>query len=163
MWNLCVRFLKCFANPVIIMTIEDKQAQITEEFSFLEDWMDKYEYLIELGKKLPPLEENSRTEKNLIRGCQSRVWLAVSREDGKLHFRADSDALITKGIISLLVHVFSGHTPGEILGADLSFIQKIGLKEHLSPTRANGLLSMIEQIRLYALAANTENTKEHGK
>lgn len=145
------------------MTIEDKQTQIVEEFSFLEDWMDKYEYLIELGKKLPPLEENSRTEKNLIRGCQSRVWLAVSRENGKLHFRADSDALITKGIISLLVQVFSGQTPGEILDADLSFIQEIGLKEHLSPTRANGLLSMIEQIRLYALAANTENTKEHGK
>ncbi|HNR27402.1 MAG TPA: SufE family protein [Bacteroidales bacterium] len=145
------------------MTIQEKQKQIVEEFSFLEEWMDKYEYLIELGKKLPPLEDSLRLEKNLIRGCQSRVWLAVSRENGKLVFKADSDALITKGIISLLVQVFSGHTPGEILESDFSFIQKIGLKEHLSPTRANGLLSMIEQIRLYALAANTEKTAENGK
>ncbi|HPV88067.1 MAG TPA: SufE family protein [Bacteroidales bacterium] len=139
------------------MTIKDKQAQIVEEFSFMEDWMDKYEYLIELGRKLPPLEDASKTEKNLIKGCQSRVWLDVKREDGRLYFRADSDALITKGIVSLLVIVFSGHTPREILDADISFIDQIGLREHLSPTRANGLLSMIRQIQMYALAASAEN------
>ncbi|MDD2538354.1 MAG: SufE family protein [Bacteroidales bacterium] len=139
------------------MTIQEKQAEIVEEFAYLEDWMDKYEYLIELGKKLPPLEESSRQEKNLIKGCQSRVWLDVSRKEGKLFFKADSDALITKGIISLLVHVFSGHTPAQILDSDMSFIEKIGLKEHLSPTRANGLLSMMQQIQMYALVANTEN------
>ncbi|HHV03878.1 MAG: SufE family protein [Bacteroidales bacterium] len=138
------------------MTIENKQAQIVEEFSLMEDWMDKYEYLIELGKKLPPLEEASRQEKNLIRGCQSRVWLDIKREGGCLYFRADSDALITKGIVSLLVFVFSGHTPREILDADMSFIDKIGLREHLSPTRANGLLSMIQQIKMYALAASAQ-------
>ncbi|HOO42199.1 MAG TPA: SufE family protein [Bacteroidales bacterium] len=138
------------------MTIPEKQQKIVEEFSFLEDWMDKYEYLIELGKNLPPLEEGSKQEKNLIKGCQSRVWLDVSREDGKLYFKADSDALITKGIISLLVHVFSGHTPVEILESNMDFIEKIGLKDHLSPTRANGLLSMIQQIRMYAFVANTE-------
>jgi cysteine desulfuration protein SufE len=140
-----------------MMTIQEKQAEIVEEFAYLEDWMDKYEYLIELGKKLPPLEESSRQEKNLIKGCQSRVWLDVSRKEGKLFFKADSDALITKGIISLLVHVFSGHTPAQILDSDMSFIEKIGLKEHLSPTRANGLLSMMQQIQMYALVANTEN------
>lgn len=139
------------------MTIKDKQAQIVEEFSFMEDWMDKYEYLIELGRKPPPLEDASKTEKNLIKGCQSRVWLDVKREDGRLYFRADSDALITKGIVSLLVIVFSGHTPREILDADISFIDQIGLREHLSPTRANGLLSMIRQIQMYALAASAEN------
>ena len=140
-----------------MMTIQEKQAEIVEEFAYLEDWMDKYEYLIELGKKLPPLEESSRQEKNLIKGCQSRVWLDVSRKEGKLFFLLYSDALITKGIISLLVHVFSGHTPAQILDSDMSFIEKIGLKEHLSPTRANGLLSMMQQIQMYALVANTEN------
>jgi cysteine desulfuration protein SufE len=138
------------------MTIQEKQQKIVEEFSFLEDWMDKYEYLIDLGKHLPPLEESSKQEKNLIKGCQSRVWLDVSRENGKLYFKADSDALITKGIVSLLVRVFSGHTPREILDSNMEFIEKIGLKEHLSPTRANGLLSMIQQIQMYALVANTE-------
>ncbi|MFA5302350.1 MAG: SufE family protein [Bacteroidales bacterium] len=138
------------------MTIPEKQQKIVEEFSFLEDWMDKYEYLIELGKNLTPLEAQSKQDKNLIKGCQSRVWLDVTRENGKLYFKADSDALITKGIISLLVHVFSGHTPGEILDSNMDFIEKIGLKEHLSPTRANGLLSMIQQIQMYALVANTE-------
>jgi cysteine desulfuration protein SufE len=138
------------------MTIPEKQQKIVEEFSFLEDWMDKYEYLIELGKNLPPLEESSKQEKNLIKGCQSRVWLDVKRENGRLYFQADSDALITKGIISLLVQVFSGHTPAEILDSNMDFIEKIGLKDHLSPTRANGLLSMIQQIQMYALVANTE-------
>ena len=118
--------------------------------------MDKYEYLIELGKNLPPLEESSKQEKNLIKGCQSRVWLDVKRENGRLYFQADSDALITKGIISLLVQIFSGHTPAEILDSNMDFIEKIGLKDHLSPTRANGLLSMIQQIQMYALVANTE-------
>ena len=138
------------------MTIQEKQEKIIEEFSFLEDWMDKYEYLIELGKNLPPLDDSSKQEKNLIKGCQSRVWLDVRRENGKLFFKADSDALITKGIISLLVQVFSGHTPEEILDSNMDFIEKIGLKDHLSPTRANGLLSMIQQIQMYALVANTE-------
>ncbi len=138
------------------MTIPEKQQKIVEEFSFLEDWMDKYEYLIELGKNLPPLEESSKQEKNLIKGCQSRVWLDVKRENGRLYFQADSDALITKGIISLLIQVFSGHTPAEILDSNMDFIEKIGLKDHLSPTRANGLLSMIQQIQMYALVANTE-------
>jgi cysteine desulfuration protein SufE len=138
------------------MTIPEKQQKIVEEFSFLEDWMDKYEYLIELGKNLPPLEESSKQEKNLIKGCQSRVWLDVKRENGRLYFQADSDALITKGIISLLVQIFSGHTPAEILDSNMDFIEKIGLKDHLSPTRANGLLSMIQQIQMYALVANTE-------
>ena len=138
------------------MTIQEKQQKVLEEFSFLEDWMDKYEYLIELGKNLPPLDDSSKQEKNLIKGCQSRVWLDVRRENGKLFFKADSDALITKGIISLLVQVFSGHTPQEILDSNMDFIERIGLKDHLSPTRANGLLSMIQQIQMYALVANTE-------
>ncbi len=138
------------------MTIQEKQQKVVEEFSFLEDWMDKYEYLIELGKNLPPLDDSSKQEKNLIKGCQSRVWLDVRRENGKLFFKADSDALITKGIISLLVQVFSGHTPQEILDSNMDFIERIGLKDHLSPTRANGLLSMIQQIQMYALVANTE-------
>lgn len=138
------------------MTIQEKQQKVVEEFSFLEDWMDKYEYLIELGKNLPPLDDSSKQEKNLIKGCQSRVWLDVRRENGKLFFKADSDALITKGIISLLVQVFSGHTPEEILDSNMDFIEKIGLKDHLSPTRANGLLSMIQRIQMYALVANTE-------
>ena len=138
------------------MTIQEKQQKVVEEFSFLEDWMDKYEYLIELGKNLPPLDDSSKQEKNLIKGCQSRVWLDVRRENGKLFFKADSDALITKGIISLLVQVFSGHTPQEILDSNMDFIERKGLKDHLSPTRANGLLSMIQQIQMYALVANTE-------
>ncbi|NLA15183.1 MAG: SufE family protein [Bacteroidales bacterium] len=138
------------------MTIKEKQEKVIEEFSFLEDWMDKYEHLIELGKTLQSLPENAKTEDNLIQGCQSRVWLDARLEGGKLIFSADSDALITKGIISLLVYVYSGHTPQEIVEADMTFIEKIGLKEHLSPTRANGLLSMIRQIRMYAVVANTQ-------
>jgi len=141
------------------MTIQEKQEKIIEEFSFLEDWMDKYEYLIELGKKLPPLREEAKTEENLIAGCQSRVWLDARIEDGKLIFNAESDALITKGIVSLLVSVFSGHTPAEILAADMGFIEQVGLKEHLSPTRANGLLAMIRQIQLYATVANTQKAE----
>jgi cysteine desulfuration protein SufE len=139
------------------MTIPEKQQKIVEEFSFLEDWMDKYEYLIELGKNLPPLEESSKQEKNLIKGCQSRVWLDVKRENGRLYFQADSDALITKGIISLLVQVFSGHTPAEILDSNMDFIEKIGLKDHLSPTRANGLLSMIRDSNVCSCGQHRKN------
>ena len=135
------------------MTIKETQDIIIEEFSMFPDWMEKYEYLIELGKGLESIEERGKQEKNLIKGCQSRVWLDAKYEDGKLVFKADSDAIITKGIVSLLVRVFSGRTPREILEADLTFLDTIGLKEHLSPTRANGLLAMIEQIRMYAVAA----------
>jgi len=134
------------------MTIKEAQQQIVDEFSVFTDWMDKYEYLIELGKSLPVMEESGKHEDNLIRGCQSRVWLEAEYREGMLWFTADSDAIITKGIISLLIKVFSGRTPGEILNADMKFIEEIGLQENLSPTRANGLLSMINKIKAYALA-----------
>jgi len=134
------------------MTLLEEERSVVEEFSVLEDWMDKYEYLIELGKSLPMIEESAKTEANLIKGCQSRVWLNSSFSDGKVFFTADSDAIITKGIISLLVRVYNGRTPKEILDSDFSFISEIGLKENLSPTRANGLVSMIKQIKEYALA-----------
>ena len=134
------------------MTIKEVEQQIVEEFSIFTDWLDKYEYIIELGKSLPIINEKGKDEKNLIKGCQSRVWLAADYSDGKIYFTADSDAIITKGIISLLVRVFSGRTPQEIIDADLLFIKEIGLEENLSPTRANGLLSMIRQIKFYAVA-----------
>ncbi len=135
------------------MTIQEKEKAIIDEFSVFDDWMDKYAYLIELGKELPLIDEKYKTEKYLISGCQSRVWLyAELTDDGKVVFSTDSDAVITKGIISLLIRVLSGHTPKEILDADLGFLEKIGLKEHLSPTRANGLVSMIKQIQFYARA-----------
>ena len=134
------------------MSIKEIENQIIEEFSVFTDWMDKYEYIIELGKGVPVLDEKLKTEENLIKGCQSRVWLGCLEEDGKLYFSADSDAIITKGIISLLIRVYNGQTPQAILKSDLSFIEAIGLQENLSPTRANGLLSMIKQIRVYALA-----------
>lgn len=134
------------------MTIKEIEQQIVEEFSIFTDWLDKYEYIIELGKSLPIINEKGKDEKNLIKGCQSRVWLAADYIDGKIYFTADSDAIITKGIISLLVRVFSGRTPQEIIDADLLFIKEIGLEENLSPTRANGLLSMIRQIKFYAVA-----------
>lgn len=134
------------------MSIQEVENQIIEEFSVFTDWLDKYEYIIELGKGVPVLDEALKTEENLIKGCQSRVWLGCSQENGKLYFAADSDAIITKGIISLLIRVYNGQTPKEILESDLSFISAIGLQENLSPTRANGLLSMIKQIRMYALA-----------
>lgn len=136
-----------------MQTIKEIQEQIIEEFAVFSDWMEKYEYLIDLGKSLEPLDEKARTESNLIKGCQSRVWLDARVEDGRLFFQADSDAIITKGIVSLLIRVFSGRTPREILDADMSFITTIGLKDHLSPTRSNGLLAMIQQIHLYAVAA----------
>lgn len=134
------------------MSIQEIENQIVEEFSVFTDWMDKYEYIIELGKGVPVLDEKLKTEENLIKGCQSRVWLGCREEEGKLYFAADSDAIITKGIISLLIRVYDGQTPEAILKSDLSFIEAIGLQENLSPTRANGLLSMIKQIRVYALA-----------
>ena len=133
-------------------TIQEIQAAIVEEFSVFSDWMDKYEYLIELGKSMPLIDEKDKTESNLIRGCQSRVWLSCREENGRLYFAADSDAIITKGIISLLLKVYDGQTPDDILAADESFIEQIGLKENLSPTRANGLVSMIATIKAHAAA-----------
>lgn len=135
-----------------MMTINDIQDEIIEEFSDFEDWMDKYQLLIDLGSDQPPLEEKYKNEQNLIDGCQSRVWLQADMIDGKLHFQAESDALIVKGIVALLIRVLGDHTPQEILDTDLYFIEKIGLSEHLSPTRSNGLLAMIKQMKMYALA-----------
>lgn len=134
------------------MTINQAQDQIIEEFSAFDDWMDKYAYLIELGNGLMPLEEKYKTQSNLIEGCQSRVWLQADLEDGKIVFSAESDAVIVKGIVSLLVRILSNRLPDDIIQADLYFIDEIGLKEHLSPTRSNGLLSMVKQMRLYAIA-----------
>ena len=133
-------------------TINELQDEVIEEFSDFDDWMDKYQLLIDLGNEQEPLDEKYKTEQNLIDGCQSRVWLQADMEDGNVVFQAESDALIVKGIIALLIKVVSGHTPDEILNSDLYFIEKIGLKEHLSPTRSNGLLAMVKQMRLYALA-----------
>ena len=143
------------------MTINEIQDEIIEEFSGFDDWMDKYQLLIDLGNEQEPLEEKYKTEQNLIDGCQSRVWLVAdyveesgdrSQESGVIHFRAESDALIVKGIVALLIRVLSDHTPQEILDADLYFIEEIGLKEHLSPTRSNGLVAMVKQMHVYALA-----------
>ena len=136
------------------MTINEIQDEIIEEFSGFDDWMDKYQLLIDLGNEQEPLDDKYKTEQNLIDGCQSRVWLQADLVDGKIHFSAESDALIVKGIVSLLIRVLSDHTPQEILDADLYFIEEIGLKEHLSPTRSNGLLAMVKQIKMYALAYN---------
>ena len=133
-------------------TINDIQDEIIEEFAGFDDWMDKYQLLIDMGNEQEPLPEQYKTEQNLIDGCQSRVWLQADCEDGVIKFQAESDALIVKGIVSLLIRVLSGHTPQEILDADLYFIDEIGLKEHLSPTRSNGLLAMVKQMRAYALA-----------
>ena len=133
------------------MTINEAQKEVVEEFEDFTDWMDKYQMLIDLGNELNALNDKYKNDSNLIDGCQSRVWLQCDLVDGKLQFTADSDALIVKGIIALLIQVLSGHTPNEILDADLYFIDKIGLKEHLSPTRSNGLLAMVKQIKAYAL------------
>lgn len=142
-------------------TINEIQDKIIEEFNAYEDWLDKYDRLIELGKEVPLIDEKYKTKEYQIKGCQSRVWLYPELKDGKLYFTADSDAVITKGLIALLIKVFSGRTPDEILNADVYFIDKIGLKEHLSPTRANGLLSMIKQIKLYALAYQSKIKQEN--
>ena len=134
------------------MTINEAQDEVIEEFAELTDWMDKYQMLIDLGNELQPLDQKYKTEDNLIDGCQSRVWLQADMKDGLLYFTAESDALIVKGIIALLIRVLSGHTPQEIIDADLYFIDHIGLKDHLSPTRSNGLLAMLKQIKVYAVA-----------
>ena len=134
------------------MSINEQQEEVIAEFSDFTDWMDKYQLLIDLGNEQEPLDEKYKTESNLIDGCQSRVWLQADYRDGKLWFTAESDALIVKGIVALLIRVLSGHTPQEILDADLYFIERIGLREHLSPTRSNGLLAMVKQMRLYAVA-----------
>lgn len=134
------------------MTIEEVQQEIIGEFSMFEDWMDKYGYLIELGNELKDLDQKDKNDQNLIKGCQSRVWLVAEREDGKINFRGESDAVIVKGLVALLLRVVSGRTPQELLENELHFVDDIGLKQHLSPTRSNGLLAMIKQIRLYAVA-----------
>ena len=141
------------------MSINELQDEVIAEFSDFDDWMDRYQLLIDLGNEQEALDEKYKTEQNLIEGCQSRVWLQADEVDGKVIFKAESDALIVKGIIALLIKVVS-HTPDEILNADLYFIDKIGLKEHLSPTRSNGLLSMVKQMRLYALAFKAKESKE---
>lgn len=138
------------------MTINEIQDNVIEEFSAFDDWMDKYALLIDLGNTLPELDEKYKTESNLIEGCQSRVWLQADYVDGKIIFRGESDAVIVKGIVSLLISVLSNHTPQEILDADLYFIEKIGLKEHLSPTRSNGLVAMVKQMHLYAVALHAK-------
>lgn len=134
------------------MTIAEKQAELISDFDFLEDWEQKYEYLIDLGKGLPAMDVQDKTEDNLIRGCQSQVWMTASLKDGKVHYKADSDGILPKGIVALLVSIFDGQPIKDILDADFDFIEKLGLKEFLSPSRANGLLAMTKQIKFYALA-----------
>lgn len=138
------------------MTINETQDEIIEEFTALDDWMDRYQMLIDLGEEQTPLADADKTEQNLIDGCQSRVWIVCEEKDGKLHFRADSDALIVKGLVALVLQVVNDHRPDEIYAADLYFIERIGLRDHLSPTRSNGLLAMVKQIRMYALAFQTK-------
>ncbi|MCM5662164.1 SufE family protein [Galbibacter mesophilus] len=138
------------------MTIQEIQNEIVDEFSMFDDWMQRYEYMIELGKSLPLIDDKYKTEDNIIKGCQSKVWVHAELEDDKLVFTADSDAIITKGIIAILVRAFSGQRPKDIMEANTDFIDEIGLKEHLSPTRANGLVSMIKQLKMYAIAYQTQ-------
>ncbi len=138
------------------MTIQDVQNEIVDEFSMFEDWMQRYEYMIELGKELPLIAEEFKTEDNIIKGCQSKVWIHAEMNNNTIAFTADSDAIITKGIIAILLRVFSNQSPKDIIDANMDFIDDIGLKEHLSPTRANGLISMIKQIKLYAIAYQTQ-------
>ena len=139
------------------MKIKEIQDEIVDEFSMFDDWMQRYEYIIELGKNLPLIEEEFKTEENIIKGCQSKVWLKGDQKEDVVIFTADSDAILTKGIIAILIRAFSNQKPADILDADMGFIDEIGLKEHLSPTRANGLVSMIKNIKMYALAFNTKN------
>jgi cysteine desulfuration protein SufE len=141
------------------MTIDEIQEEIVEEFSGFDEWLDKYSYLIELSSELPGIDPKHRTDQYIIKGCQSRVWVDAEFRDGKVYYTADSDAIITKGIITLLIRVMSGQTPDDILASELSFIDRIGLKENLSPTRANGLLAMIKQMKIYALAFSNANQK----
>ena len=137
-------------------SIQQIQEEIIDEFSMFDDWMQRYEYMIDLGKSLPIIDNQYKTEDNIIKGCQSKVWVQAQMEEGKIHFTADSDAIITKGIIAILIRAFSGQSPQDIINADTSFIDEIGLKEHLSPTRANGLVSMIKKIKLYAVAYQSQ-------
>ncbi len=141
------------------MTIKEVQDEIIDEFSMFDDWTERYEYIIELGKNLPLIDEKYKTDDYLIRGCQSKVWLHAEEKDGKIAFTADSDAILTKGIIAIMIRVFSGQSASEILKASTDFVDEIGLKEHLSPTRANGLVSMIKQIKMYALAFESKNSQ----
>ena len=143
-------------HKIVIVTIQEIQNEIIDEFSMFEDWMQRYEYMIELGKSLPLINDQHKTEENIIKGCQSKVWVYGEMKDNKIVFTADSDAIITKGIIAILIRVFSNQHPKDIIEADTNFIDDIGLKEHLSPTRANGLVSMIKQIKLYAIAYQTQ-------
>lgn len=138
------------------MTIREIQEEIIDEFNLFDDWMERYEYLIELGKSLPLIDDQYKIEENIIKGCQSKVWLYSKMNDSKINFTADSDAILTKGLVALLLRVFTNQTPKDILAADTVFIDKIGLKEHLSPTRANGLVSMIKQLKMYAVAYQTQ-------
>jgi cysteine desulfuration protein SufE len=138
------------------MTIEQAQADIIDEFDMFEDWMEKYEHIITLGKELPLIDEQYKTDDNIIKGCQSKVWLHAELKDNKMNFSADSDAIITKGIIAIMVRAFNNQSPTDVLNADMAFVDKVGLKEHLSPTRANGLVSMIKQMKFYALAFQTK-------
>lgn len=138
------------------MTIKDIQEEIIDEFAMFDDWMQRYEYMIELGKSLPLIDEQFKTDDNLIKGCQSKVWVHAELKDDKIVFTADSDAIITKGIVAILIRVFSNQHPKDIIEANTNFIDEIGLKEHLSPTRANGLVSMIKQIKMYAIAYQTQ-------
>ncbi|MDU1905785.1 MAG: SufE family protein [Dysgonomonas sp.] len=144
-------------KELYLPSINDIQEEIIEEFSVFDDWMDKYALLIELGNSLEPLDEKFKLESNLIQGCQSRVWLQADYHDGRIYFKAESDAVIVKGIIALLIKVLSNRTPDEIIDADLYFIERIGLNEHLSPTRSNGLVSMVKQMRFYAMAYKAKN------
>jgi len=138
------------------MSISEIEANIIAEFSLFDDWMDRYNYLIEMGKEMKIIDEKYKVQNNLINGCQSRVWLHAEYKEGKVYFSADSDAVITKGLVSLMIRVLDGQSPDDILNADLGFLEKIGLKEHLSPTRSNGLTSMVKQMKLYALAFKTK-------
>ncbi len=138
------------------MTIQEIQEEIVDEFGMFDDWMQRYEYMIELGKSLPLIDEKYKTDDNIIKGCQSKVWVHAEMKDDKINFTADSDAIITKGIIAILIRAFSGQHPTAIINADTAFIDEIGLKEHLSPTRANGLVSMIKQLKMYAIAYQTQ-------
>ena len=151
--------LVVFLTKFLGVSITDIQNDIIEEFSMFDDWMQRYEYMIELGKSLPLIDISYKTDDNLIKGCQSKVWVHAEMQDNKLIFTADSDAIITKGIIAILIRVFSNQTPKDIIEANTDFIDKIGLKEHLSPTRANGLVSMIKQLKMYAIAYQTQLSK----
>ena len=144
-------------------TIQEIENEIVEEFSLFDSWDDKYEYIIDLGKKLPVLEDKHKLDDNKVRGCQSTVWLVADYIDGKVYFKADSDAIIVKGLISMLIRVLTGHTPDEIIQANLGFIQQIGMTTHLAQTRSNGLLAMVKQMKNYALAFKIKNSMSHGE